>query len=544
MKAGEPIRNKEDDPMAVPKIRLHNPAYQAKPEPATFFQPKRIPDLRGKSVVILDNAWWVWEKTLPTLQEALAKRYGVSKTSVFNIPRSGSPPAGVLEKVAREADCAVVCLAFGPPELLAVLEDAIVVAKAGLPTVCIVVQDHLYMWNKYAQSRKVILPVVTIPSNPEALPVEEAIGMMAGAIDSIVRALNNPVMEPPAATEEAAAAPFIEVPDSLDTMQDTMYRLGWTDGLPVIPPTEERVGKMIAQVRGDAEKVIGELPPLRGVATLTNIAANAVMAGCLPEHLPLLMAQVRACSQIEISLPIGLMNAIGTTMAIVNGPVRNELDINCARGLFGPGKRSNAALGRALQFMLRNIGGATAQVTQSNMSQPGRYTFCFGENEEESPWEPLHVERGFSPGTSTVTITSVTSIIQVATYTFDWPTMLDVFADAMAYFGSNIILQGAGMVWVFITPHHARLFARQGFSKKDVKEYIWKKARFPKPQFPEKLVPYPHHLLESNGQVLVVKSPDDINVVVAGAIDQFYGVVMTSIPTPAEQRMVATAAIT
>jgi hypothetical protein len=268
------------------------------------------------------------------------------------------------------------------------------------------------------------------------------------------------------------------------------------------------------------------------------------MAGCLPEYMPLLMAQAQACRDIEISLPIGLMNTLGTLISIVNGPVRKKLDINCSRGLFGPGRRSNAALGRALQFMVRNIGGATSQITRSNMSQPGCYTFCFGENEEESPWESFHVEHGFSSGTSTVTITSVTSVIQVATYTFDWRTMLDVFAESSAYYGSNIILQGAGEIWVFITPHHARQFANQGLSKQDVKEYIWQKARFPKAPFPENLVPYPHHLLGNDEEVFVVASPDDIHIVVVGAPGLFYGVVMTSIPTPAGEKLVSTAAIT
>jgi len=527
----------------TPTIRLHNPTYQTRPEPSTFFRPKNISDLDGKSVLIVDNAWWVWEQTLPVLQSALKERFGVKKANIYKVPRSGSPPDGELEDASRDADCAIVCLAFGPPELLAILEDAIILAKSGLPTVCIVVEDHMPMWIDYAYSRQVNLPVVTIESNPEALPVEKAIEMMESAIEAIVAALKNPTEIPPARIGELTASPFIEVADSLDVMHDKLYKLGWTDGLPVIPPTEERISSMIAHVNGNPDDIIGEMPPLRGIATLTNIAANAVMAGCQPEHMPLLMAQVQACNQLEISLPIGLMNTIGTPITIINGPVRNDLDINCSKGLFGPGNRSNAALGRALQFMLRNIGGATAQATQANLSQPSRYTFCFGENEEGSPWEPLHVERGFSRETSTVTITSITSIIQVATYTFDWTTMLDVFADSMAYFGSNIILQGAGEVWVFITPHHANLFASQGFSKNDVKEYIWKKARFPKSKFPEKLVPYPHHLIEKDNQVLVVKSPDDINIVVAGGLDQFYGVVMTSIPTPAEQKMVATAAL-
>jgi len=258
------------------------------------------------------------------------------------------------------------------------------------------------------------------------------------------------------------------------------------------------------------------------------------------------MAQVRACSEIELILSVAVTGyAPMTPVCIVNGPARNELDINCSNGLLGPGRRSNATLGRALQFMLRNIGGATLRVTMPDyMSHPGRYTFCFGENEEENPWEPLHVERGFSRQTSTVTVTSVSSIIQNATYTYDWQTILTVLADSMAYFGCHTVLQGTGIVWVFITPEHANRFAKYGLSKRNVKEFIWEKARIPISQFPEKLVPYPHHLLESNGQVRVVNSPDDVMVVVAGGPGRYYALCMVGVPAPAGNNVLATVAIT
>jgi len=527
--------------VVTPKIRLHSPIYQAKSEPSTF-RPQQISDLKGKSVVILDNAWWIWEQTLPKLTEALSKRYGVLKTPIYKVPRAGSPPPGMLEKAAKEGDCAILALAFGGPELVATLDNAIALAKAGLPAVCIVVEHNSYLWERLLRSRKVNLPFVTIPIEPEGLPVEKAIEMMYAVIDDVVNGFKNP---PKPQTEEPVVEPFIEVPDSLDEMYDVMYRLDWTDGLPVIPPTEERVRKMLTHVHGDAEEVVGEMPPLRGVATVGNIAANAVMAGCSPEHMPILIAQVRACGEIDISMTNTLTGGAPVTpMTIINGPVRSELDINCSTGLMGPGRRSNAALGRALQFMLRNIGGATLRIQEPDyMGQPGRYTFCFGENEEESPWEPLHVERGFSRQTSTVTVTSISSIIQNATYTYDWKTILTVLADSMAYFGCHTVIQGTGIVWVFITPDHANRFASQGLSKKDVKEYIWEKARIPVSQFPEKLVPYPHKLLETNGQVRVVSSPDDVKVVVAGGLGRYYAMVMTGVPAPAGMDVLATVAI-
>ena len=136
--------------------------------------------------------------------------------------------------------------------------------------------------------------------------------------------------------------------------------------------------------------------------------------------------------------------------------------------------------------MMRNIGGATPRITQTvAMSQPARYTFCFGENEEESPWEPLHVERGFSRETSTVTVGVVSSFINNATYTYDWKTILTVLADSMAHFGNNIVLQGGGRVWVLFNAEQATRLASYGLSKRDVKEYIWEKARFLSLSFPK-----------------------------------------------------------
>lgn len=534
------------------KVRLCNPTHKMKPESSSFFRPKQIADLKGKSVVMLDIGWPVWGQTLPVLAEALKKRYGVTSTAIYNIPRLG-PPSSEVEKAVKEAHCVIISLAYGGPEVIGLLENAISIARDGLPTVCIIAEHNRYLWDMLSQSRKVNLPHVSVPfageKAIELLPVEKAIELMESIIDDIVRAFRD--SPEPQILEEVE--PLIEVPDSLDEMYNTMYRLDWTDGLPVIPPTEERVQKMVTYVRKDAKEIVGEMPPFRGVTTVGNIAANAVMAGCLPEHMPVLMAMVRGCQEIDISMSVSLTGgAQAAPMTIINGPIRKELDINCTRGLMGPGRRSNAALGRALQFMLRNIGGATMGIQEPDyLSHPGRYCFCFGENEEESPWEPLSEERGFSQGTSTVTVTGITSVINNGIYILDWRTILDVVSDSLTYFGNYTLGFGGGdsTQWVFMIPEQARRCSEAGLSKQDVKEYVWEKIRIPYSQLPEKMraigspseVGYPS---EAGDQVRSPKSPDDIMVVVAANGPGYYTLTMVGVPPPGLDKVSATTAIT
>ncbi|MEM3550806.1 MAG: hypothetical protein QW222_03620 [Candidatus Bathyarchaeia archaeon] len=502
--------------MSGKNVVLYNPAYKPKPEPSSFLQPNQISELKGKSVAILDNSWWVWEKTLPTLRKALLTRYGVAKVSIYKVPRSSPATPDELKKIAEEVDCAIVGLAFGAPEIECIVEDAVALMKEGLPIVCIVVgQDpDITIWKKLMVSRNANIPFVTIPREPELLPVEEAIEMMEAIIDDLANTLKNPLM---LQVEDVFNEPFLEVRDSLDEIYDIFYANGWTDGLPIIPPTQERVHKMLKYVGGNPEEVVGELPMLKGLATLGAIAANGVMAGCLPEHMPVLIAIVRASRGLGFG-------AIGPTMVIINGPIRKKLEINCSTGCMGPGRRSNAAIGRALQLMLRNIGGSSLFFMPDMTGHPASYTFCFGENEEESPWIPLHMERGFSRETSTVTVAGIypASIIQSATYTYDWETIIRVLADSTTYLGNSGMLYGsgresAGRMWVFLTPELAERLASAGLSKRKVKEHIWEKARFPVSQYPPNFVPYPHHLLVKNGEVQAMRSPEDVNVVVVAS---------------------------
>src|SRR5712664_4051335 len=193
---------------------------------------------------------------------------------------------------------------------------------------------------------------------------------------------------------------------------EVWFERGVTDGLPVVPPTRERVERMLAATGRSRETLVAEVPPNFGRATVEKLAVNAVMAGCRPDYFPVVLAVVEAACDPAFNLhgQSGTTNAT-SPLVIINGPVRERLGVNCAAGVFGPGFRANATIGRALRLIMINLGGTkAAEISMSTLGHPGRYTYCVGEHEEASPWEPLHVERGFAPEESTVTVFSVVAL--------------------------------------------------------------------------------------------------------------------------------------
>ncbi len=193
------------------------------------------------------------------------------------------------------------------------------------------------------------------------------------------------------------------------------YELGWTDGLPVVPPTDYRVQQFIEFAGRDAAEVIGELPERRREITCGRVAANAVMAGCRPEYLPVVLTATEAMLAPEFNL-VGPSSSLGgaAILVIVNGPVATELGINSRNNLFGPGNRANATIGRAVRLILMNACAAVPGLfDRSVIGHPGKYTYCIAEAESETHWTPLHVERGFAPTESAVTVFAAESPRQV-----------------------------------------------------------------------------------------------------------------------------------
>jgi hypothetical protein len=186
----------------------------------------------------------------------------------------------------------------------------------------------------------------------------------------------------------------ITVADDPEAIFERFAGEGWTDGLPIVPPTPARVAEMLAGSDLEPDASLGAMPPRWGETTIAKIAVNAVMAGCKPEYFPVVVTAVKAI----LARPFNLYGVQGTTnpaspVLIVNGPIAREIEINARGNLFGPGFRANATIG----------GGVPQQADKSTLGNPAKYTCCFAEHEAASPWAPLHVERGFDAATSTVT---------------------------------------------------------------------------------------------------------------------------------------------
>lgn len=312
---------------------------------------------------------------------------------------------------------------------------------------------------------------------------------------------------------------ILPVRPSLDAVNERAIAEGWSDGLPIIPPTERRVDAMLRALGRSGEESVATLPPRNGSATLEKVAANAVMAGCRPEQLPIVVAAVEALADERFNLH-GVQATTGPAgpCLVVNGPVRRSAGMNCGRGCLGPGNQANATIGRAIRLILLNIGGGVPEaVDKATHGFPGKYTFCFGEDEEASPWPPLHVDRGLSPGESAVTVLAANGIMNVATTVLTNPLdMLLWVADAMSWMGSNNVVVAAGEWLVILTSGHARLFSQQGMSKADVQQHIFDKAGFPTQQMPPMMRAHRQSRIQVGDLTKPCQRPEHILLAVAG----------------------------
>jgi hypothetical protein len=260
---------------------------------------------------------------------------------------------------------------------------------------------------------------------------------------------------------------------------ERLFARGVTDGLPVVPPTGARVSDAVAATGRQGDELVGLVAPRLGRATVERIAVNAVMAGCRPEFMPVVIAAVEAiCDPV-----FGLVGVSGSTDAvtpllIVNGPVREALNINCGVGVFGPGWRANATIGRALRLVWANIGGAQPGViSMSTFAHPGRYSYCIGEREDGSPWEPLHVEHGFQPADSTAAVLAAEAPQIVAdSHSRTARGVLTTVARSADVIASHEE-SGLGDTLLVIGPEHAQTIAGDGWSKADIRQFLWENAK-------------------------------------------------------------------
>ena len=255
---------------------------------------------------------------------------------------------------------------------------------------------------------------------------------------------------------------------------ESCFGKGYTDGLPVVPPVASLVERFLATTAQGRDEVAWAMPELDRVCTIETAAANAVMAGCRPEHFPVVLAAIEAIVEEGALVSGGGAGSSsgGGPLLIVNGPVRNALGFNSAGNVFGPGYRTNATVGRAIRLILMNAFGVRPPtLDQSLHGSPLKYTCCIAENEEASPWAPLHVDLGRAPGDSTVSALWVRSVEHVDNRRSTDPThILNDLADTMARSGATTRQQWRQCV--VLGPMHAQLVARAGMTKEDVKAYL------------------------------------------------------------------------
>jgi hypothetical protein len=273
------------------------------------------------------------------------------------------------------------------------------------------------------------------------------------------------------------------------------FEQGWTDGLPITPPTRAAVDAMLAHTARDRSETLGPIPPRMRVVTLEKIAINAVMAGCKPEYFPVVLAAVEAVLDENYRL-YGIQTATNSTtpLIIINGPAIQRLGFNAASNVFGAGNRANASIGRALQLVLRNLGGdLPGETDMATHGQSGKYTFCIAENEADSPWPPFHVERGFAATDSTVTVIGASPGHNLFTYGCETGgEILDHFIGGLTALGHNNVIFPTGPLLV-IGPEHAGVLARDGFDKPAIRKAIFERARIPLSHFVERTVRGLHH---------------------------------------------------
>jgi hypothetical protein len=360
--------------------------------------------------------------------------------------------------------------------------DSIVIEDRKKPSVTLVNKGFANDAGSASSSKG--MPVLRyIPTSVpcEASIMEDIEAGVDGAFEAMITALTKPLTSEeespkPKETEKPARIIF---KGSLEEVNRFFYQRGWTDGLPIIPPTEEAVADMLTGTDLPPDHLLGKLESRLGKATIEKIAVNAVMAGALPTYMPVLIAGTKLLLESERGFmgytTFGFSTGSWAPFWIINGPVRNEINVNNSSGAFSPGNIANAAIGRAMGLIIKNIGGVRKGVEDMGvMGNPMKYSMVIAENEEESPWEPLHVEYGYRQEESTITVSYPQTYIQ------HWPYGSD--AEGILRAVIDHIIRGMRYTFIF-TPPHAKNLAREGWTKEDIKGFISEYARIPGSRF-------------------------------------------------------------
>lgn len=404
--------------------------------------------------------------------------------------------------------------------------DAISIEQMGRPAVPLVNKGFANDAGSAASSRGwpgLRFVAETVPN--EVSLVEQAEAGIRAAMDEIVAALTRKLTAEEVSPRPKETEPLSRIVfnGDLKEVNQFFYKRGWTDGFPIVPPTEEEVAEMLTGTDLPADHVVAKIVPRLGKATIEKIAVNAVMAGALPTYMPVLIAGVQALTDPRSSFGgWGVSTGSWAPFWVINGPIRHHLQINSGTGPLSPGDIANATIGRAMGLIIKNIGGARKGIEDMGvMGNPGKYTLVVAENEEESPWEPLHVDQGFNKEDSTVTVSSPNSYWQTMPYGTDDKGVLR----AVIY---NLLPGRRGGIWLILNPLQASFLAN--WTKKEIIEFIATHAVTPVHRLPQyygnfpDMAPVKGMLMNSEDFIPILSSPNSLRIVVAGGPGMFMGI--------------------
>jgi hypothetical protein len=482
---------------------------------------RRLSDIRGKRLGFVDNSKCNADLFIQRLSAQLTDRFAVVRGPII---RKAAPKDRLAEAdLVSLAQCDAVVQCFGDcgTSTSISVADAVEIERRGIPSVTVFSTAFASAARKQAAGRGMAeLPLVRIP-HPMHTAQRSVVAERADAvIGALVERLTSEVKE---AVEPEASDRFDGSNDTDD--QEMLFARGWTDGLPVVLPTAEKVAAMVAASGRSAADRIGPIPPRWRQATIEKIAINAVLAGCRPEYFPVVLAAIEALLDNDCQL-YGIQTATNTTapLLIVNGPIAKEIDINARGNAFGPGARANATIGRAVQLVFRNIGGDIAGETDmATHGHAGKFTACIAEAEDDSPWAPFHVDAGFGASDSTVTVIGASAPQNIFTYGCETgQDVLDQFIGATLGLGHNNIIFPTGPLFI-VSPEHAATMSHDDIGKREIQNAVFERARIPLARFAKRSVEGLRHRrarwfaeVGDPNHIGIADRPQDISIVVAG----------------------------
>lgn len=327
--------------------------------------------------------------------------------------------------------------------------------------------------------------------------------------------------------EEPLKSAFYEVDDAL-AANELFQRNGWTDGLPIVPPTESAVRPFLEVAGLAPQTVVGIEPVRRRRITAEKLAIAAVMAGCLPDYMPVVVAIVKAMCEPEFGLHGSTASTGGSApFIIVNGPIRIALGMNATHNVLANASRANATIGRSVRlFILNVLGGTPGHLDRATLGHPGKFTFCIAEDEEDSPWLPLATERGMRPGASAVTVLAAESPHQIMNeWTHDPREILATYAAAIR---ANMLTYSIweGNYAIVVPRQHRQIFAAAGWSKENIREYVFETAHVQRKEWRSVGKASVAGRKDEERVHRALRTPDDLLVVAAGGPAGGFGAVV------------------